>query len=231
MSVKDFFAKSKKEYNKREAVCVIVSVLLALAVGAYAWFATNGLRSFFGVKKIMQAYTLYLTNSRDQRPLELTTKIPPSVGSKQEFVFKVKSRLNDNEGSNTSTIKYELEMNYTENLPVIYDLYKYNAESGEYVFLKNYDTSITEERQKEAYTDAGYTVYNVNEFNRGEYRRYFDTDGSKYFTMAGSVDQYKIVISWDQNRVNNPSDLTEYNKETDLIYVVVREAKDVEESD
>ncbi len=228
MKKRGFFGKFKKEYNKREAVCVALAVALLLAVGAYAWFAANGLRYFFGVKSITQAYTLYLTDAKDNRPLELRTKIPPSMNSKQEVVFKVKSRVNDSDVAN-EILKYELEMNYTENMPVTFSLYKYDRENDEYNLLEEY-SDITEERREQAYTDEGYDLGGVNVYNLGKYRQYKDTtvetddgDYPSYFTMGPAGDQYKIVIEWDLDRVNDPGDLNEYNKETDLIYIVARE--------
>ncbi len=222
MEIKGFFEEIKKEYGKREIVCVIASVILAISVGAYAWFASNGLRYFFGVKPITQAYTLYLTDAKDNRPLELRTKIPPNMNSKQEVVFKVKGKVSEEDADNES-VDYELEMNYTENLPVVYDLYMYNG--SDYVLLDKYSTDITEERRQQAYTDSGYDLSDVNERNYGLYRQYYNGDIS-YFTMnrgENDYDQYKIVISWDLGKITNPNDLTGYNKETDLIYIVARE--------
>lgn len=220
MEIKGFFEEIKKEYSKREIICVIVSVIFALSAGAYAWFASNSLRYFFGVKPVTQAYTLYLTDAKDKRPLELRTKIPPNMNSKQEVVFKVKGKVSEEDADNEK-VDYELEMNYTENLPVKYDLYKLNGSS--YSILNNYSTDITGERRQQAYVDAGYNLSYVNPFNYGIYRQYYDGE-IPYFTMqSGTWDQYKIVISWDLDKVNNPYDLTEYNKETDLIYIVARE--------
>lgn len=220
MEKKGFFEEIKKEYSKREVVCVTASVILALVTGAYAWFASNSLRYFFGVKPITQAYTLYLTDANDARPLELRTKIPPNMGSRQEIIFKVKGRASEDDVDNES-IDYELEMNYTENLPVIYDLYQYDG--SDYVLLDSYSTDITSERRRQAYEDSGYSLTNVNPYNYGVYRQYHDGE-NPYFSMEnGNPDIYKIVISWNSSKVNNPSDLTEYNKETDLIYIVARE--------
>lgn len=221
MDIKGFFEEIKKEYGKREIVCVAASVILALSVGAYAWFASNSLRYFFGVKPITQAYTLYLTDSKDKRPLELRTKIPPNMGSRQEVVFKVKGKASEGDIDNEEKIDYELEMNYTENLPVIYDLYKYDG--SDYVLLENYSTAITSERRRQAYVDGGYNLSLVNPYNYGMYRQYYDGANAFFSMENGNPDVYKIVISWDLNKVNNPYDLTEYNKETDLIYIVARE--------
>lgn len=221
MEIRGFFEEIKKEYSKREIVCVAASVILAISVGAYAWFASNGLRYFFGVRPITQAYTLYLTDARDRRPLELRTKIPPNMGSRQEVVFKVKGRADDGDVDNRTKVDYELELNYTENLPVIYQLYKYDG--SDYVLLDRYSTAITSERRRQAYTEGGYNLSDVNLYNYGLYRQYYDGD-NPYFSMQNGVpDVYKIIISWDLNKVNNPYDLTEYNKETDLIYIVARE--------
>lgn len=222
MSNKNFFEKIKKEYNKRELICVILAVALTMAVGAYAWFSSNGLRYFFGVKPVTQAYTLYLSDEDDNIPLEMRTKIPPNINSKQEVFFKVKSRLNDSDVAN-ETIKYELEMAYTENMPVNFELYKYDSGSDNYVYLSNYTTDITNERQTQAYTDNGYVLNDVNQFNKGMYRQYSDVTLKPYFEMGETPDVFKIVITWDRDRVHNPADLIEYNKETDLIYVVARE--------
>ena len=223
MSEKGNSEKVKREYNKKELVCVIVSVMLLIAVGTYAWFASNGLRYFFGVKPITQAFTLYLTDSKDKRPLEMRTKVPPSINSKQEVVFKVNSRVNESDVANDN-VKYELEMNYTENLPVTYELYKYYPDDEAYAKLDNYSTAITEQRRKQAYTDNGYELDYINQFNKGIYRQYSDNlTLQPYFEMGQEPDMYKVVISWDRNRVNNPADLLEYNKETDLIYIVARE--------
>lgn len=220
MEIKGFFEEIKKEYGKREVVCVTASVILAMSVAAYAWFASNGLRHFFGVKPITQAYTLYLTDARDNRPLELRTKIPPNMNSRQEVVFKVKGKVSEEDADNDK-VDYELEMNYTENLPVIYDLYMYNG--SDYVLLNHYSMDITGERRQQAYVKGGYDLSYVNPYNYGVYRQYYDGE-NPYFTMnSGEYDQYKIVISWNLDRVNNPYDLTEYNKETDLIYIVARE--------
>lgn len=221
MEKKGFFEKIKKEYSGLEIICVISSVLLALAVGTYAWFSSNGLRYFFGVKPVTQAYTLYLTDSRDNRPLELRTKIPPNIDSKQEFVFKVKSRSGEEDVEN-ERLDYELEMNFTENLPVIYNLYKYSEADGGYVLLDSYD-DITDERREQAYGSGSYNYSWVISYNQGRYRRYHNTDSNAYFTLWGAPDVYKIEILWDLNRVNNIYDLNEYNKETDLIYIVARE--------
>lgn len=221
MEIRGFFEEIKKEYSKREIVCVAASVILAISVGAYAWFASNGLRYFFGVKPITQAYTLYLTDARDKRPLELRTKIPPNMGSRQEVVFKVKGRADEADADNRKEVDYELELNYTENLPVIYQLYKYDG--SDYVLLNRYSTAITSERRRQAYTEGGYSLSDVNLYNYGLYRQYYDGD-TPYFSMQnGEPDVYKIIISWDLSKVNNPYDLTEYNKETDLIYIVARE--------
>ncbi len=220
MDIKGFFEEIKKEYGKREIICVTASVILAMSVGAYAWFASNGLRYFFGVKPITQAYTLYLTDAKDNRPLELRTKIPPNMNSKQEVIFKVKGKVSEEDADNEK-VDYELEMNYTENLPVTYDLYMYNG--SDYVLLNHYSMDITGERRQQAYVKGGYDLSYVNPYNYGVYRQYYDGE-IPYFTMLrGEYDQYKIVISWDLDRVNNPYDLTEYNKETDLIYIVARE--------
>lgn len=221
MEIRGFFEEIKKEYSKREIVCVAASVILAISVGAYAWFASNGLRYFFGVKPITQAYTLYLTDAKDRRPLELRTKIPPNMGSRQEVVFKVKGRADEGDVDNGETVDYELELNYTENLPVIYQLYKYDG--SDYVLLDRYSTAITSERRRQAYTESGYNLSDVNLYNYGLYRQYYDGSNPYFSMQSGNPDVYKIVISWDLNRVNNPYDLTEYNKETDLIYIVARE--------
>lgn len=223
MELRSFFEGFKKEYSKREIICVVSSVILALSVGAYAWFSSNALRYFFGVKPITQAYTLYLTDSKDNRPLELRTKVPPNMDSRQEVVFKVKSRADEQDVDNDK-VMYELEMNYTGNLPVVYDLYEYDGTS--YTLLSDYSDAITAERRQQAYVNSGYSLSDVNPYNYGTYRQYRD-GGKTYFTMlSGNADVYKIVISWDKTRVNNPFDLSEYNKETDLIYIVAREVTD-----
>lgn len=230
---------------KRYMVIALCAALL-VAAGTVTWYVIHSQRDIDSQKtEVMTPYFLYLLNPSDHSSLALTIgNIHPGEVKREVIcVSNQKPGLSsEREISRDSNFLYELEMAYTENLAVNYEVYELERDDV------NGDIAVVEDTNGVIHTLASFkkknteqmTAADVSEVRRGEvygsdlagivnlgrYRSFTEgTDGKKLeleATVSGNdvnydMDYYLIEITW-QDGIN----FEDYNKETDLCYVIVK---------
>lgn len=239
------------EHTKRTKLYLLITMLVVglLAAGTAAWYRIRSQREIDSQKTdVMTPYFLYLLNPGDLKSLALTIgNIHP--GEIKREIICVSNRKEDAESNReinkNSNFAYELELAYTQNLPVNYRVYplakdpdgdlavkdeKGNAvvidgeklcfkKLGSEALAKASDESAL--RQRMVYGDDLEKIINI-----GKYDTYKEgTDGEELkltTTVSGNdvdyeLDYYLIEITWQEGIT-----FSDYSKETDLFYVIVK---------
>lgn len=222
--------KVKKKRSKKLLIVIMVGVCLLLMIG-FAWYYYLSHRQVMSEQReVMPPYYLYLVDEKGTDQLQLTIgNLHP--GETKQVVFGVSNKNPEGGSGDSYTISknskfnYELELAYTQNLPVTYKVYALTKAEGSGNDTKKALTAVsksselTNKNNNKMYGDkVGDTV------NLGKYDLYNKTSGAD-FDLATKVengvvtfdlDYYMIEITWkDDIR------FSDYLKETDLVYVIV----------
>lgn len=241
--------KRKKTQRMVVVLLLLVSVFLMLS---YAWYYYQSHRKVNSdEREVMPPYCLYLLEPNGRDTLQLTVgNLHP--GETKQIVVGVSNRAPEGEAgsgfviSRDSKFNYELELAYTKNLPVDYQVYELTKVEGSrtndsHVTVEWTDTqhnvvsqcfekkplnktgnsqTVTDANNSEMYGDATGVV------NLGQYDIYDKSSGATFdlttkVDESGNVefdlDYYLIEIQW-----NDGISFSDYLKETDLVYVMVK---------
>lgn len=238
----------KKRIRKRLIVVAIVEVLILMMM-SYAWYYYLSHRSVYSEEReVMLPYCLYLVNPNGTDALQLTVgNLHP--GETKQIVFGVSNKDPQN-GSEAyfnigreSKFNYELELAYTQNLPVTYDVYELTKVSTEEagditvegknsaksyfkkqspLHKRNEPDNISGENNKEMYGEKVSSTVNL-----GKYDIYDKTENTEEFLNLTTTvnDEGNITFDWDYYMIeikwNDEIKFSDYLKETDLVYVIV----------
>lgn len=248
-----------KDYYKRGCQMIVAMALvmvLVLAMVTYAWYTLLQNRRVNSEERdVMTPYYLYLVDKNGTDSLNLTVgNLHP--GETKQIVIGVTNQKPNGAGGSSYTIakdssfQYELELAYTQNLPLNYHLYALSEKStlpkdnGFTVTWKDTNdnnvtkyfekTSLTKNSNSTDVTNKNNTEMYSTEvgsvINLGTYDIY-DKNGEKDFQLVTKVvdgnvsfdlDYYLIELSWKSDII-----FADYLKETDLMYVIVN-AKQLE---
>jgi len=248
---KRYYKKSKK--NIKELVrlqiigaSVIVGVIMLAGI-TFAWYSTLNREAESKTAEVMKPYTLVLQNSSESDALQLSVgSLMP--GQTKQILFCVSNKENEetiNMGG--SDFEYSMELIYTENLALEYNIYKVdevNAD-GDGVIVAA-DTVIDDGVSKVVTTywkksepviplegldvsAARHAVLELSgtEINKGKYISYAkdeikNIDNELHLTSSGSrydAQHFVLEIEWDEAAATN---FEKYDKETDMIYILVK---------
>lgn len=255
---KDDRKKDGKDSRKKVLLIVMAVMVLFLVAGSLAWYlrhkGSEGEREI----EVMTPYFLYLKNAQDDNSLEFAVgNLHP--GETKRVVICVTNKRPDNEQDNNtveiareSEFFYDLEIAYTENLAVDYNIYELEKQSGDIGNAPG--SAILLEGVRNAwwtkkggvlsdYTDVSAERHNDSEvfgttdvsdiWNAGKYLLYQKDSKREPLQLAYQYndntgeyeyeyDYYLIEIEWQKGIT-----FADYSKETDMVYVVVN-AKQVE---
>lgn len=252
-------ATANKKISKKLVATAIVEVCILMMM-SFAWYYYQSHRKVISEEReVMAPYYLYLVDETGQDFFSLTVGNLHPGEVKQIILGVTNKKPNNDDGisynvGKDSIFDYELELAYTQNLPLEYKVYELqkqeNGEStngsldensitvnttnsegnepGSVSFTKTlltqkYDTeSISNKNNEEMYRE-NYT----STVNLGQYDIYDKSskDGTnlnlattvKDGTVTFDLDYYLIELEWEDD-----IDFSDYLKETDLVYVIVK---------
>lgn len=240
----------KKRIRKRLIVVAIVEVFILMMM-SFAWYYYLSHRNVYSEEReVMPPYYLYLVDPNGTDALNLTVgNLHP--GETKQIVVGVSNQeptVEDSEPtykiSKDSQFNYELELAYTQNLPVdykVYELTKVSTEESDTItvegkdsaknyfkkgsILQNRNGTGTEDTISKKNNEEMYGEDLSNVVNLGKYDIYDKTTDGKEFELTTTVgtgevvfdlDYYLIEIKWQDGII-----FSDYLKETDLVYVIV----------
>ena len=190
----------------------------------------------------MMPYFLYLLNPGDEKSLSVSIgNIHP--GEVKKMVIAVSNHNEDVQNpfevAKENDFNYQLELAYTENLPVNYNIYELVADdTGDIpvydergTVIKNFSkksinplssTNVSEDRQNEMYGSNKTGIVNLGKYELFEYdgdnsKLHLFSDVDKNGNVNYAMDYYMIEVKWQDGM-----DFSAYAKETDLVYVIVK---------
>lgn len=131
-------ADRRKREGKKAWLVAWLALVMVMLAGTLAWYVLNAIREIDSKDtEVMTPYLLYLLNPTDEKSLALTVgNLHP--GETKQAVICVSSQKPEDIGimtiSKDSEFSYELELAYTENLAVDYNVYELEtveAEAGD----------------------------------------------------------------------------------------------------
>ena len=131
-------ADRRKREGKKAWLVACLALVMVMLAGTLAWYVLNAIREIDSKDtEVMTPYLLYLLNPTDEKSLALTVgNLHP--GETKQAVICVSSQKPEDIGimtiSKDSKFSYELELAYTENLAVDYNVYELKlveAEAGD----------------------------------------------------------------------------------------------------
>ena len=131
-------ADRRKREGKKAWLVACLALVMVMLAGTLAWYVLNAIREIDSKDtEVMTPYLLYLLNPTDEKSLALTVgNLHP--GETKQAVICVSSQKPEDIGimtiSKDSEFSYELELAYTENLAVDYNVYELEtveAEAGD----------------------------------------------------------------------------------------------------
>ena len=121
-------ADRRKREGKKAWLVACLALVMVMLAGTLAWYVLNAIREIDSKDtEVMTPYLLYLLNPTDEKSLALTVgNLHP--GETKQAVICVSSQKPEDIGimtiSKDSEFSYELELAYTENLAVDYNVYE-----------------------------------------------------------------------------------------------------------
>lgn len=239
----------KKRIRKRLIVVAVVEVLILMMM-SYAWYYYLSHRNVYSEEReVMPPYYLYLVDPNGTDALNLTVgNLHP--GETKQIVVGVSNQEPTVDGSEPtykiskdSRFNYELELAYTQNLPVTYNVYELTKVSTEAegditvegknsaksyfkkqspLHKRNEPDNISGENNKEMYGEKVSSTVNL-----GKYDIYDKTENTEEFLNLTTTvnDEGNITFDWDYYMIeikwNDEIKFSDYLKETDLVYVIV----------
>lgn len=235
--------------GKKKTALLALTIFLCFAVagGTFAWYVRKDKKQAQTAEaEIMAPYNLYLMNPNAKDSLRFAVgNLHP--GEVKHTVICVSNRIpedytgedNISELVKESEFNYELQLVYTENLAVDYNLYPLQRhempEDGtalpdDAILLEGDDpvyktyywqkaaSSVTGQDHTEKMTKEVFGEEDTADVvNLGKYIFYGDDDMKlAYKNNTYEYDYYLIEVKW-----KDISDFDAYKKETDMVYVVV----------
>lgn len=234
--------KRRKTSKRKAIVLLVLCMALILILVSGAWYVINSSREVESIETdVMTPYFLYLLNPDDEQSLSLTVgNIHP--GEVKQAVICVSNKNPDGTGGldigKDSNFAYELEMAYTENLPVNYQVYQLKPDDSGTIFVtdewgnaikkfsKLYEEALVSKDVSESRQLEMYGVSRNGIVNLGKYDMYSKGGDNQALQLSTTItggsakyemDYYLIEISW-KDGIN----FSDYTKETDLVYVIVK---------
>lgn len=242
--------KEKKSIGKGLQMQIMAWALVAgiiiLIGGSFAWYTLKERKAESKQAEVMKPYYLTLLNPSETDFLQLSVgSLMP--GRIKQIVFCVSNKNNEENtqiNMGGSNFDYSMELIYTENVALKYEIYKLSKAEpqGEGIIIAEDRVVVdgmpgikTTYWKKESQTPLiGRNIsddrhdqvgLNGNVVNRGKYISYEKTetiDNQLHLTAgeSGYDSQYFVMeIMWDENEENN---FEKYEKETDMIYILVK---------
>lgn len=233
----------KEKSTIKRLVAVAVTEACILLMLSFAWYKYISNRTLSSESRdVMVPYYLYLLNdtAKDYFQLAIMNMHP---GETKQIVVCVSNKDTNESGASYSVgrqseFNYEMEFAYTRNIPLDYKLYELKPSTSQNAIEtsdgKKWEKVLQEPLVQNVTASTKETTNNNIELNtagvvnEGQYDIYSqDAAGSLLqlkTTVSGNqpvyeYDYYLIEITWKDN-VNVT--FSEYVKETDLVYVIVK---------
>ena len=224
-----------KKRIRMQILAISVLVLLFAVVASFAWYTFRAREAWSQERQVMEPYCLYLRDEQDKESAKLSVDNLTS-GEIKEIPFCVSNAPNSDIVMGGGNFDFQLELIYTENLPLTYKIYeleqvdmsKDSVFEDESAIRKPVSgTEITETRRKEAFLDEDVT----DVVNKGRYWL-FEKEGAASGVDEADLNNLHLSTGTDENgttyttrcfileigfpKVDN---FQQYNKETDVIYL------------
>lgn len=225
--------------------CIMVGALMLFGI-SFAWFTKVERTADSKTVGVMEPYYLTLLNPSETDVLQLSIgNLMP--GRTKQVLFCVSNKSNEeNDAMNMggADFDYSMELVHTENLALNYTLYELEKVAPEDVDgdeIVAEDITITDgettttltywskgqafDTENEDWTDVSEERHREveltgTEINRGTYISYASDDFHLKDDESGYDSQYFLLeIEWQEDAVSN---FEKYDKETDMIYVLVK---------
>ncbi len=241
----------KQTENKKKYIIIgiMLTVCIALA-GTFAWYTDSGRHIVESEEvEVMAPYYLYLLNEDDEESLQLSIgNLYP--GETKQVIIGVSNKAAGETsvdylvGRNTE-FAYELELAYTQNLPITYTVYElvettedqkdFTIQNGLMHVKKNMlltksgdSAALTVSNNKEMYDDPAtvgdesadiinYVQYDLYDNASGSNDLHLTTTVDAQGTTTYDLDYFLIEMEWQDDIA-----FDDYRKETDLIYIIVK---------
>lgn len=241
----------KKQTTRRlKAAVAIMSVVALMFSTGYAWYLHSAKNIVTEQSAIMTPYTLYLLDGNTQEYLQLSVGDIHPGETKQVVVCVSSHDINKETTSKDGVFQYNIELAYTQNLPITYRMYELEsvdqanvAEGTNYVtsqyttvqdngnmltttyyFAKKRDIPLVPAADvSEEYNNEMYGDSFAAVVNKGKYDIYDQRNDGSPFTLSlgGTVeDEYNYYLVEMSIDVN--VNLDRFAKETDLIYLIAK---------
>ena len=246
-------ATTNKKISKKLVATAIVEVCILMMM-SFAWYYYQSHRKVVSEEReVMAPYYLYLVDETGEDFFSLTVgNLHP--GEVKQIILGVTNKKPNNDGGisynvgKDSIFDYELELAYTQNLPLeykVYELQKQETETNDSITIKGIDSEGNEKvigifnktllNQKAGANEISlknnqemYGSDNVEStVNLGQYDIYDTGAGGTSLNLETKVnsggevtfdlDYYLIELEWKDG-----IDFSDYLKETDLVYVIVK---------
>ena len=252
-------ATANKKISKKLVATAIVEVCILMMM-SFAWYYYQSHRKVISEEReVMAPYYLYLVDETGEDFFSLTVgNLHP--GEVKQIILGVTNKKPNNDGGisynvgKDSIFDYELELAYTQNLPLEYKVYELkkqengeptNDSSNENLITVNTTDSEGNEPDSVSFTKTLLTkksdtgsistknnaeMYGenceVSTVNLGRYDIYDKGSEQTNLNLATTVkdgtvtfdlDYYLIELEWEDG-----IDFSDYLKETDLVYVIVK---------
>lgn len=221
----------KQKKRTKKIVIIVLAVVFALVLIGFAWYYFQLHRSANSEKReVMSPYYLYLVDQNGTDSLNLTIgNLHP--GETKQIVFGVTNKAPDGESevaypiSKDSNFHYEMELAYTQNLPLNYQVYELQkTESGTFqktlLTQKAGSEEISNKKNEEMYGENAEDIVNY-----GKYQIYDKDGGGTALSLTTKINQgnvdfdldyFMVELTWQEG-----IQFSDYLKETDLVYIIV----------
>lgn len=217
---------------------MLMAAVLLLVGSTFAWYTVSKRDAKSKAVQVAEPYQLTLRDAGDQ----VLTQIPVGnlfLGETRQVVYSVNSK--DTDGTVKSAFDYAMELIYTENLPLKYQIYQLTGTTEDQknnpgVIAAYYTDKQTDTKEVRYFTksaaaltgsdispqrrmEAGVTDTIINKGVYTEYTK--DASGTNLHLGKEDTDcmQYFVLeITWQDVTVN----ISKYEKETDMIYIVAK---------
>lgn len=225
-----------KKRVRMQLLAISVLVLLFLVVSSFAWYTLRAREAWSQERQVMDPYCLYLRDEHDQESAKLSVD-NLSPGEVKEIPFCVSNAPNSDIIMGGGEFDFQLELIYTENLPLTYKIYELEQKNpdADSVFedaaaLKKpvSGTEVTEKRRKEAFLDVEVT----DVVNKGRYWLYEkegradevsedDLNNLHLSTGKDAAGETTYTTRYFLLQISFPKvdNFQQYNKEADVIYL------------
>lgn len=191
------FHKSKHKNSSQVILLALTMtgiVLLSIAVGTIAWLRYS--RSLQAMTKIHYTSINLEESTSGGFPVQLGEVDVRQVGSKQ-IPFAVRSKADT---------QYLLQLGYTKNLPLTYNIYHVNEWNGSIEGASPIEGSVKTVEKNKTYADN-------DDVHQAAVPEYWQSTPGKCICGEAGLDYYVLKVSWEAH----PTDVID--KETEMIYL------------